>query len=171
MQAINTSSHNLSQEQISAWFDNTISHLEADKFMLQNDIANKDTNALYATLIGGDSDKIIKDFRKTSGIIFSKRMVVDFVGYILNSEYTPNSLAFAISDSKVFIWAEIEDDDEKAEDAIIEAEGKVNANCYDIGYNVSATIVERSDNLSVPSHYVDIPIKKLRENWRALQNT
>ena len=62
----------------------------------------------------------------------------------------------ALSDSKILVWAVVDDNDEKTEDALIIAEAKVNGKYYEKGFYLNSTIIEKSDNLSVPPHYQKI---------------
>ncbi len=168
---VNEHSSNLTHDQISEWFDKTICSLEGDKFMMQNKIANPETEKMYNSLITGNIQTVLMEFRKMSGGFIAKNIVVDFVDSLINTQHLPSTLAFSVSDSKVFLWAEIKENDETAEDAIIESEAKINAKYYEVGYNVSTTIIEDCDKLKTPRHYINIPIIELSKTWQTLQNT
>ena len=58
-----------------------------------------------------------------------------------------------LSNSKLLVWSEIEDNDEDMEDALLIAEAKVNGKYQKDGFYINSTIVEKSDNLSIPNHY------------------
>jgi hypothetical protein len=65
-------------------------------------------------------------------------------------------LAVDISRSKLFVWAEVEDDDETSMRSILYADSVANLKMEDLGFSVSATVVEKSDCVPVPSHYVKV---------------
>lgn len=138
--------------------------------MLQENLASRETTNMYKALITGSVEDMIIEFRRKTEVIFAKKLVVDFVVNLLSYSIIPNNLAFSVSDSKVFIWAEINEDDEESEDILIESEGRVNAKYYQFGYNISTTIVEVCDRIKIPSHYIIIPIKELKKDWQTSQN-
>ena len=84
---------------------------------------------------------------------FVKGMVNEFVCELINRKRFPSKLAMELSDYKVLVWAEIKDDDEETEDALIMSEAKVNAGCFKYGFHISTTIVEEGDKLIIPAHY------------------
>jgi hypothetical protein len=65
-------------------------------------------------------------------------------------------LGLAHADSKIFVWAEIEDDDESSEDLLLISEAKVNAKYFSKGFNIISTIVEKSDNIPLPKQYLNL---------------
>ena len=154
-----------SQEQISCWFDKIIAHFEADKFIMQHNLAPQETKQLYTSLISGNIDTLLTEFRAQSATYFAKNMVVDYVSTLLNTQHLPLQLAFSVAHNKVFIWATIKENDELTEDTLIEAEGRVNAQYYDTGFNISTTLVEDCDAMNIPSHYITIPINEPTSKW------
>ena len=82
---------------------------------------------------------------------FIKNVIVEYLQEI--SKKLPIRLAFDLDDSEVLVWAEINDDDEEMENFLLLAEAKVNANYHKYGYDLTSTIVEVRDGLSIPNHY------------------
>jgi hypothetical protein len=85
-----------------------------------------------------------------------KSLVLDYLTRLKTLDRHPEKLALGLSDSKIMIWAEIEDDDEELEDQLLILEAKMNAIYNENGFYVNSTILEKSDRLPVPSHYQTI---------------
>ena len=49
----------------------------------------------------------------------------------------------------------IDNDDDELEKQLILVEAKVNAKYHSFGYDLTSMIVEKSDDLPLPSHYVN----------------
>jgi len=79
---------------------------------------------------------------------------------LMERKGVPNRLALDISDSKILVWAEIENDDDSVECALILSAAKANANFSKYGVHISSTIVEKRDNLIIPKQYKEIEIQR-----------
>ncbi len=139
--------------QISKWFDEFIGQLRVDELMLTTGTAPKAKDELYKSLMANDLEKISFDNRRFSTQYFISKLLTDYLSALFKFNTMPQKLAFDLSDSKILVWAEINDDDEVTEDALIMAEAKANATYFGKGFFVNSTIVEKSDNISVPVHY------------------
>jgi hypothetical protein len=73
-------------------------------------------------------------------------------------KHNPKKLGLELSNSKVLVWAEIYDNDDETEKALILAQAKVNARYSKFGFAISSTIVEECDQLAVPNHYHNVAI-------------
>jgi hypothetical protein len=131
------------------WFSDFISHLNADHFMLATDTASEDTKKFYDAFINEDEVAMSKLVRQQTSMSFIKRLIYDYLKE-LKQRKTPLRLALSLSDSKILVWAEIENDDEVAEDALLLAEAKINAAYSQYGFYVDSTILEKRDNISTP---------------------
>lgn len=115
--------------------------------------ASKDTKLMYDTLIFGKETEIYNAGRVQSSMYFVKRMLKEYFDSIKDYSSKPLKLALELSDAKILVWAEIADDDEAAEDALILSEAKANGKFGEYGFHISSTIVEKSDSLPIPSQY------------------
>lgn len=142
------------------WFEKMISELRVDQLLIETDALEKQKKELYNALISGDQTFMHNYARKSSSAFFIEKLVGTYLLEILAMKAVPKRLAMELSNSKVLIWAEINDDDEKTEDGLILSAAKVNYEFSKYGFHVSSTIVEESDNLKIPSHYKEILISK-----------
>lgn len=146
----------LSTAELDSWFENFIDVVKADHFIMSSGVAPEETRNMYKALILNDEIELAKNSRKMSTMIFIKSLVKDYVTELTSQQNLPLKLALGLSDSKILVWSEINDDDEKTEDALLIAEAKVNGKYHDQGFYVNSTIIEKSDNLNVPPHYQKI---------------
>ena len=133
------------------WFDELVGTLKAHQLFLETGIADEDTKSLYSTLIQGNSDEIAALGNALAQKHFVTQILYKYLSII--SKNLPLKLAFDISGQEVLVWAEIEDDNEQLEHALIMAEAKVNAEFHKFGYDLTSMIVEKSEYLSIPNHY------------------
>lgn len=152
-----TSTEN-ANEDIKNWFDRFLSHINVDKMMMETQTAPAATKALYSDFIYERHDEINSRARSTSTMFFLQKLTVDYLEELSKYEVKPQRLAFDLSDAKILVWAQIIDEDEATEDALILAEAKANAKYSDNGFYVSTTIVEESDCVGVPPHYHEIKL-------------
>lgn len=141
------------RQAISDWFDGFIGRMKADKFMMESDIATTATKALYGNMILGSEASNFMMVRTMSSMYFIKELIQEYLNEVSQSEKKPNKLGLDLNDSKILVWAEINDEDEDSEDRLIMAEAKVNAKFSEFGFYIQSTIVEKSDCLSIPPHY------------------
>lgn len=144
------------KDEIDNWFSQFIDHLKADHFLLSEGVANRQTSNFYNDLIFGDKTAVVANLRKSSTLYFIENIIKDYLKELNLFTQKPRKLALALSDSKILVWAEIEDEDEQTEDALLIAEAKVNGLYYQHGFYLSSTIIEKSDNLQIPQHYQKI---------------
>jgi len=92
-----------------------------------------------------NQDFMHKYARKTSSAFFIKNLVDSYFMELGERKARPNRVALELSNSKVLVWAEIENDDEFTEDALILSAAKVNYAFSTFGFHISTTIVEVDD--------------------------
>lgn len=140
-------------QKLDNWFGDFISQIKVDHLLMTNEIAPPATKKFYDAIINGDEGSVVSQMRNTSSSYFIKKILVEYVKELTDNGHLPLRLAFGLSDSKLLVWSEIEDDNEDMENALLIAEAKVNGAYQKNGFYISSTIIEKSDNLSVPAHY------------------
>lgn len=146
----------LSNEQVSQWFEQYISHIRVDQLQMEMGVANSEKTELYKNAIEGNYEEVFKKIRSETSQMLIQKVVNFFLVELFNRQARPEKIAFSLTPATIIVWAEINDDDEKAEDAILLAEAKVNAYARQFDFSVDTMIVEKSDAIPVPSHYISI---------------
>ncbi len=146
---------NISQENSirDEWFGDMLHHLSSDRDFINMGIASAETKQFYDSLIFGDQTKLHLQFRELTSRSFIRKLVIDYFQELKEANVNPLKLFLDHNDAQLFVWAEIEDDDDRTELALFEAEAKANAKNYQYGFSISSTILEKSDGLEVPPHY------------------
>ena len=144
------------KQEIDSWFVSFIDDMKADHFMLETNSASVEKKDLYTALIRNDSQQIVRQLRTFSTQHYITSIVVDYLNELKSNNKNPLKLAFGISDSKILVWSEIEDNDDIMEDVLLICEAKINGKYSEQGFYINSTIIERSDNIPVPSHYKPI---------------
>lgn len=140
-------------ETYKAWFEDLIDNLNVDHMLLERGVASEDTKKMYDQLIFGKESEIYATGRMQTSMYFIKGLLKEYFESLSQSESKPVKLGLELSDAKILVWAEVNDDDEIAEGALILSEAKANAKYSDYGFHITSTIVEKSDGLQIPSHY------------------
>lgn len=143
-----------------SWFDEMVANLRYDQTLYENDILEKDKKDVYDTMMSGNHEQLSDLGRQYSSTYFISKIVETYFKELVKAESKPNKLALELSHSQILVWAEILDDDDIMENALILAEAKINAYFSKYGFNISSTIVENSDCLQIPEHYKSVPIIK-----------
>ncbi|MCU0470739.1 MAG: hypothetical protein MUF58_19305 [Arcicella sp.] len=139
------------QEPKSEWFDNFVAELRVHELALETNTASEEVRSFYETIFSGNVDSMALMNKLHIQKHFIGKIIVDYVKII--QQNFPLKLAFDYNDSEVLVWAEIPNDDEVIERNLIMAEAKINAKYHDFGYDMTTTLVETRDQLSVPNHY------------------
>jgi hypothetical protein len=125
-------------------------------------VLERQKKEVYEAMIMGNQDFMHKYARKTSSAFFIKNLVDSYFIELGERKARPNRVALELSNSKVLVWAEIENDDELTEDVLILSAAKVNYAFSTFGFHISTTIVEVDDNLNVPKHYKEVLLKEIQ---------
>ncbi len=141
------------QSEINTWFEALTDSLRTDHFIYSSGVAPKEKKEFYDDMIFGDGNSAIRNMRSESTKYFISNILSDYITVLIEKGKKPLKLSVSLSDSKILVWAEINDNDETAEDNLLLAEARVNGKYYDNGFYLNSTIVEKSDNLPVPPHY------------------
>lgn len=145
---------NLPNQEKNKWFEELIATIQTHQFMLDTNTATEELQNFYTVAISGDADKLALQSKNLGQQHFIRGIVLDYLSQLSRLPKAPNKLAFDLADTEVLIWAEVDDNDTELEKSLILAEAKVNSQFHSFGYDVTSMIVERSDNLSIPAHYV-----------------
>ncbi|MEO0058972.1 MAG: hypothetical protein RLZZ312_619 [Bacteroidota bacterium] len=141
------------------WFDEMVSNIRYDQLLLKSDLLEKQKKEVYDAMISGNHDFMHNYARKNSSAFFIKNLIDSYFIELITRKKTPNRLALELSNSKILVWAEIMNDDEDTENALILAAAKVNNDFSKYGFHLSSTIVEKDDLMDVPAHYKEVTIK------------
>lgn len=133
------------------WFEETVAALRSHQLMLETNTASKKIKNTYNILINGTEHDINYHSKLLAQMHFVKSILIDYLKTLGTD--LPSKLAVNYNDSEVLVWAEIEDNNNKMEEALLIAEAKINAKYHNYGFDMETTIVETSDHLSVPNHY------------------
>jgi hypothetical protein len=143
-----------SNTKVESWFEDLVAIIRADQLQIESNIASPQKAEFYNNLILGQMDKAMYMSRNMSTMHFIGKLLNDYVDIIKKSLPESNyKIAVDLSDAKVLVWAQIEDNNENQEDVILLTEARINAKYSDHGFYVSSTITELSDNLTIPNHY------------------
>lgn len=146
----------LNQDDLDKWFEDLIDDLKSDHFMLSEDMAPEEKKQMYKVLMSNDAYKLMEKTREQSTMYFVKSIVQDYIKALSSQKSLPVKLALGLSDSKILVWSEIQDDNEDMQDALLLAEAKVNSKYHNLGFYINSTIIEQSDKLDIPPHYQKI---------------
>lgn len=152
----NNTSKKDSQE---AWFDEFVGTIRLDEQLLKNDLMDPEKKQMYHKLIEGNMEALSIDARNMSTQYFIGGLLNEYVKELSSLKHNPKKLGFELSNSKVLVWAEIYDNDDETEKALILAQAKVNAQYSKYGFAISSTIVEECDYLAIPNHYHTVAIR------------
>ena len=142
------------------WFDDLIAEINAqlksDQLMLETKTASKEKEDFYSAVKTKNIEQLFEINKNSAHQYFITKILFEYIQEIMARGCKPIKLAVDHTNSKVLVWAEIDDDDKLSERNLILAEAKVNANYYSKGFHVSSVIMEKSDHYPVPSHYKTI---------------
>ena len=94
----------------------------------------------------------------------TSRILSDYIKELKGRNALPIKLAFNHFGHEILVWAVIEDDNEDMEDGLFRAETVINAKHSDTNYALSTTILEESDNLDIPNHYVELACRNFNSH-------
>ncbi len=135
----------------STWFDEFIATIRTHQLQLETNTASEGLKQVYDIAINGTDNQLAELSKMSANQHFIKKIIVDYLQEI--NDNMPLKLAFDLDDSEVLVWAEIPDDNGEMEDFLLLAEASVNAKYHKFGYDLTSTIVEKRDYLSIPNHY------------------
>jgi hypothetical protein len=146
----------VSQEQIDSWFAEFIHGIKVDKLTIETATASKETANLYLNAITGNVREVVKTMRSVSNKYFIEQVTLAFINEMVKRNAKPKRLAFSLTPSTILVWAEIKDDDQNVQDQLILTEAKVNSEFKDAHFALDVMVVEESDKIKVPRHYITL---------------
>jgi hypothetical protein len=138
------------------WFEQLIHSIKADQLQLETGVADSDKSSFYHNVISGNYEGMFMQSRNGANQFFVDKIVRSFMKELSEKKIVPNKLAFALTPATILAWAEINDDDEATEDGILLAEAKVNSMAKEFDFCLDTMLLEKSDRLQVPSHYISV---------------
>ena len=142
--------------EVKDWFGQLIHSIKIDQLQLETGSADSEKSNFYHQAISGNHDAIFLGIRRGANQFFVDKIVRSFMKELSDRKITPNKLAFALTPATILAWAEINDDDEETEDGILLAEAKVNSMAKEFDFSIDTMLLEKSDKLEVPSHYISV---------------
>lgn len=134
------------------WFDDIVAQIRADQVAYEAGIIAPEEAKMYDNFINGEVKPLMDNALAVAKIYYVKRILLDYIK-VLGGFKSFNKLAVSFHDSGLFVWAEIPNGGEGAEDQLIMAEAEVNSKYHQLGFNINTTYVEESDNFPIPNHY------------------
>jgi hypothetical protein len=140
------------------WFDDMVSGLRVDQLLMETGSLTKQKQDVYNAMISNDYNEVHDYARNLSSKYFIKNLIDTYFLSLAEYKRIPKKLGLELSNSKVLVWAEILNDDESTENALILSAAKANQEFSKFGFHISSTIVEEDDNLELPNHYKEVKI-------------
>lgn len=134
------------------WFEHVIEELRRDQQALNLGIASEEKERMYDQIIN-NSDELMNDAKNKFTEQLLRKAIIAYAKEISIIENKPIKLALDHSDTKLLVFAIINDEDEKAENGLLCAAAEINHKFRDYGIHVSTTIIEESDNYPIPQQY------------------
>lgn len=156
-----------SKNQQIEWFDDFISQISATikshKLMIETDIASKEIKSFYNAIFNNNTIELAAISIKTGTVQLVQFLVIQYLEKIGDNINQALNISLYFSNEGILVWVVLPDDREDIEDIFWSAQLKVNGEYGDKGIFISSTIVEESDNISIPSHYNMLIDKKITD--------
>ncbi|HYD22534.1 MAG TPA: hypothetical protein VEB40_13725 [Flavipsychrobacter sp.] len=144
---------------LQGWFETLIEDIKVDQFMMEQDVAPTHKKDFYTAASQGDERKVNSMIRVSSSMYFLKGLIAEYFEELSKRNKWPLDLAMSLSDSKILVWAQINDEDYETEKALMLSEAKANSKYFDDGFYITSTIVEKGDELPIPTDYSLVQLK------------
>lgn len=130
------------------------SFVKGEELEVESGIAGPLKKHMWESYFQGNVMPLMKESRQKSDEFFGMQIVFNFLE-ILKNEFNrmPKKLAVHHSGNKIYVWAEVLDNDTETTDAILYSVIDANYLNKENGISISTMIVEESENISVPSQY------------------
>lgn len=140
--------------------ESVLNGLQHDKQLLANGDAPKFMRDFYEGVFNGDTTKMVGSMRDAATISFMEPILEDYIGLLKKKKLNIPKLAFHLTAERIWVWAEIKDDDESTLDELILTEAEVNSRHYaKTGIYIDSMIVEECDKVAMPDNYQAFVIK------------
>lgn len=147
----------------SDWFEKTIVSLAADQMTYETNTLDPKSRDFYEKIATGEISELMQGIAQKMQQYYFREIIQSFFTefFIVRKSEKPKKLAFDYKGKQIMVWAEIPENNEKMENDIFMSEAIANHQFRDTGFNLSITVVEDCDNLSIPPHYVNFEFKKI----------
>jgi hypothetical protein len=146
---------------ISSWFDNFVASIRADELLLETGLADEDKRSFWKAVIEDDMMEIGIRSREVGSKLIITKLLSNYITGINKRGIDLCSLSLQLSNSSILVWAIVNDDDDNSMDQLFLQEAETNAMFSDHGFHISTTIMEKSDNYSVPNQFQPVLNGKL----------
>ncbi|MDR7132054.1 hypothetical protein J2X69_004420 [Algoriphagus sp. 4150] len=145
------------------WFEKTIVGLSADQLTYETKTLDPQSREFYEQIATGNLSELMQKMTVNMQQYYFKEIINAFFTelFTIRKSKKPKKLAFDYKGKQIMIWVEIPENDEKMEDDIFLSEATANYKFSNTGFNLSATIVEDSDKLPIPPHYINFEFQKV----------
>jgi hypothetical protein len=141
------------QKMLDVWFETMIDQLRADRTAINCGIASKDKEEFYTNFVTKPIDEILNDNRKVVTMNYIEKALKLYSGKLKEYNSKPLKVALNFADSKVYVFAIIDNNDENTEDSLLLSEAYVNSMFKEYGVHFTTTVLEMEDNYTIPDHY------------------
>ncbi|MCD6556207.1 MAG: hypothetical protein DRI94_00540 [Bacteroidetes bacterium] len=136
------------------WFEDLIATIHSHKLIYDTEgFGDKNFNKYYDTMIKGGGNDLLILSQDTVKSVIIKKMIVEYIKELNDKQIKYKKLAIDYNNSGLLTWFVIEDNDFDTEAKIYLTSAKINTNFYELGFSISNSIMEESDNLRIPEHY------------------
>ena len=139
------------------FFSDIVTKLNVTEFLYNIKGMSEREYQMWSAAINKNLEPMMLSSRIATNVMCANKAFEQFMLALrMEKNVKLRKLAVDISKSKLFVWAEVEDDDDASMRSILYADSVANLKMEDLGFSVSATVVEKSDCVPVPSHYVKV---------------
>lgn len=153
-----TDQHISNDTKLTEWLDQLSFDLHIEKTKAETGTLDEKMKRFYTELMNGEMKMFAEVTQRIHTDYYKKKITLDFIKALSQTEAHVLKLALDYNQTSILVWSEINDDDERSENALIMLQAKINADFIDSGFRVNATIVEKSDKFIIPSHYTEIKV-------------
>ncbi|MBL7811947.1 MAG: hypothetical protein JNL57_06950 [Bacteroidetes bacterium] len=134
--------------------DQVVAYVKGEELEISSGVAPRHKQEIWEQLFKGNLLPMLKLQQNQNNEVLGAQLAIGFLRrLVLEYKTTPQKLALSQKNNKVYVWAEIQDDDEASMDAILAATIDTNFEHRDSGLTLSPMIVEQREMIPVPPHY------------------
>jgi hypothetical protein len=134
--------------------DQIASYLKGEELEIETGVAPIGKKEIWEQIFKGNFLPMLKSNQIQNNEILGIHLALSFLQNLKKiHQNLPNKLALSQKNNKVFVWAEVPDNDDDMVDAVLASVIDANFEHRDGGLTISPMIVQESENLQVPPHY------------------
>lgn len=154
---VDSSADTVADKKAHEFFSDIVTKLNVTEFLYNIKGMSEREYQMWSAAINKNLEPMMLSSRIATNVMCANKAFEQFMLALrMEKNVRLRKLAVDISRSKLFVWAEVDDDDEASMRSILYADSVANLKMEDLGFSVSATVVEKSDCVPVPSHYVKV---------------